>query len=94
MAVPLIPRARCYWAKQLDSVKGDFSAIIDAFGNSAEADSLFGGLSNEDTVNTLYNQMFDRDADQAGLDFYVDALESGRLSLASIALDIYNGAQG
>lgn len=38
--------------------------------------------------------MFNRDADAEGLAFYTDLLDSGAASLASIALDIANGATG
>ncbi|HKL27281.1 MAG TPA: DUF4214 domain-containing protein, partial [Desulfuromonadales bacterium] len=90
---PADPAGLKYWAERLDAEGGNLDAIIDAFGTSAEAEELFGGMTNEATVNTLYNQMFDRDADPAGLEFYVGQLESGEMTLSSIALDIYNGAQ-
>jgi hypothetical protein len=80
-----------YWAGQLASSGGDLSAIIDAFGNSAEYTQRFGSLSSEELVNNIYQQLFGRDADAAGLAFYVESLDSGERSLASIALDIAAG---
>ena len=50
--------------------------------------------TSEDLVNALYQQMFNRDGDAGGIAFYVGQLESGASSLASIALDIANGASG
>ncbi len=49
--------------------------------------------TNEELINQLYQFMFNRDAEAEGLEFYSDLLDSGEASLASIALDIANGAQ-
>jgi len=82
-----------YWANRINEEGGDLSAIIDDFGFSQEYSDRFGSLSNTDLVTNLYVQLFNRNPDQAGLDFYVDELNSGRRSLQSISLDILNGAQ-
>jgi hypothetical protein len=87
------PAGRNFWADQLDASNGDLSAIIDAFGTSPEALQRFGTLSNEAAVRTLYRDLFNREPEQDGLDFFVRELEAGRLSLQTIALDVLNGAQ-
>lgn len=84
---------RNFWSNQLEGSNGDLSAIIDAFGTSPEALQRFGTLSNEAAVRTLYRDLFNREPEQEGLDFYVGELEAGRLTLQSIALDVLNGAQ-
>lgn len=83
-----------FWANQLDSVGGNLTAIVEAFGNSAEADALFGGMTNAAMVNTIYQQLFNRDADPEGLAYYTNGLTSGRFTLSSIMLDVLNGAKG
>ncbi|MBY4676817.1 beta strand repeat-containing protein [Marinobacterium arenosum] len=90
---PADPVGLTFWTEKLDEANGDLAAIIDAFGTSAEANTLFGGQTNEQTVNTLFNQLFGRDADVEGLLFYSNALANGTLTAQSIALDILNGAQ-
>jgi hypothetical protein len=82
-----------FWADQIDTNNGDASAVINAFGTSDEFTSRFGGQDDEALINNLYQQMFNRDAEQAGVDFYTDLLASGESTLAEIALDIANGAQ-
>ena len=82
-----------YWASRLDEAGGDLSAIIDAFGTSQEYQEAFGDLSEEELVNNLFLQLFNREADEEGLAFYTTLLESGTKSLASISMDILNGAQ-
>ncbi|WP_336269473.1 beta strand repeat-containing protein [Vreelandella arctica] len=80
-----------YWAEEIDANGVD--AMVNAFGNSAEFDARFGDLTTNQLINNLYQQMFGRSAELAGLDFYAGQLASGESTLAEIALDIANGAQ-
>lgn len=88
---PADPGGLSFWTDKLAEADGDLAEIIDAFGTSKEYDSRFGELSSEELVNNIYKQLLGRDADPAGLEFYVDRLESGLYSLASIALNIADG---
>lgn len=90
---PADPVGLDFWTNKLAAANGDLSSIIDAFGNSDEANSLFGGLSHQQTVNTLFNQMFGRDADVDGLLFYANGLAAGTMTAQSIALNILDGAK-
>lgn len=90
---PADPVGLAFWCGRLDEAGGNLDAIIDAFGSSAEFIDNYGDLNSTDLVNNLFVQIFGRNADQAGRDFFVGLLDSGVQSLASIALDIANGAQ-
>ncbi|ARU55010.1 hypothetical protein OLMES_0923 [Oleiphilus messinensis] len=81
-----------FWSDQLDQ-QGSLDAIIQAFGTSDEFERNFGALDHSALVNNLYQQAFGRDADPAGLAFYVDELDNNRLTLQSVALFIVGGAQ-
>lgn len=83
-----------YWSQWLEGEDGNLRAIIEAFGNSDEYMRRYGSLSAAEAVTALYQQIFGRNPDQAGLEYYRHLLESGEKSLASIALDILYGAQG
>ncbi len=87
------PEGQQFWAEQLQSAGGDLTAIVDAFGNSAEFQAVYAGQEPEQLINNLFQQLFGRDADDEGLGFYQDLLENGGKSLASISLDILKGAQ-
>ncbi|ARU58067.1 hypothetical protein OLMES_4049 [Oleiphilus messinensis] len=87
------PAGIAYWADQLAAVNGNLSDIIEAFGTSDEFTARFGTLDNQTLVNNVYQQLFGRDADPAGLAFYVGELEAGTMSLSSIALNVSSGAQ-
>ncbi|MGT2490364.1 hypothetical protein ACU4GD_06975 [Cupriavidus basilensis] len=42
------------WSTKLDLAGGNLNAIIDAFGNSAESNALYGNQSYEAKVNAIY----------------------------------------
>jgi len=89
---PADPPGQGYWAGRVDAEGGSISAIIDAFGNSAEFNSRYGGLTYAQLVTKIYQQALARDPDQAGLDYYVGELQAGHRTLQSITLDVLNGA--
>ena len=88
------PAGVAFWAKLLEKEKGNFKQIINDFGNSPEYRDRFGHLGNTELVNNIFQQLLGRRADRGGLDFYVGKLDRGELTLASIALDVYNGVKG
>ncbi|MFM0391421.1 DUF4214 domain-containing protein [Paraburkholderia phytofirmans] len=91
---PADPAGQQYWVNQLTAANGNLNSIINAFGNSAESTALYGGSSTAAQVNAIYQTLFGRAADVTGLNFYVKGIVSGQFTLASVALNIYNGATG
>ena len=91
---PAEPGGRDYWATRLDANGGNLNAMIDAFGQSQEYVSRFGDMGDAQRIETLYEQLFGRAADEAGRDYYVGVLARGEKSLAEIALTVANAAQG
>ena len=82
-----------FWAGKLEKVNGNLMEIINEFGNSMEFTERFGDLDDEELVNNIFLQLFGRDADSGGLNFYVNALQEGRFTLASLALNVADGTQ-
>jgi hypothetical protein len=82
-----------YWADRFET-STNLDAALDAFGASDEFTDSFGSLTNEQLVENIYQQTFSRSADAEGLAFYVDLLDSGEATLASIAKQIVDGATG
>jgi len=91
---PADPAGLQYWSGQLAANGGNLTSIINAFGNSAESTALYAGASNSAKVTAIYQQLFNRAPDSAGLNFYTAELTAGRMTAASIALNVANGAQG
>ncbi len=85
------PAGLAFWATRLAEGGGDLSAIIENFGDSSEYTSRFGAFSSTELVDNIFLQILGRSADTAGLAFYVDRLDSGVSTLASIALQIADG---
>jgi len=83
-----------YWTNQMNRAGGKIEFIVDAFGNSEEFRANFAHMSRSQLVNNLYQQMFARNAEPDGLNYYVNELSSGRKTLPSIALAIMAGASG
>jgi hypothetical protein len=90
---PATPDEQGDWAKNFQT-SNDISQTLDAFGNSPEFQENYDFLSSSEQVNTLYHQIFSRDAEPAELDFYIGILEAEEASLASITKQIADDATG
>lgn len=82
-----------FWADELAAENGNLDAIIDAFGDSTEFQERFGSLDNTALVENIYQQLLGRAADPEGLTFYVGNLQNGSMTLATVALNIADGAR-
>lgn len=79
-----------FWVNRFDETN-DLTETLSAFGNSTEFLDNYGHLDNEALIHSLYQQMFNRNADSEGLAFYLDRLETGAASLATIAKQVIDG---
>lgn len=61
---------------------------------TAEYQTRFAGQSNTQIVTAIYQSLFNRAPETAGLTFFVDALNKGTLNIKNIAIAILDGAQG
>jgi hypothetical protein len=68
-------------------------ASIASLAGTAEYQTRFTGQSNTQIVNSIYQSLFGRDAEAAGLNFFVDALNKGTLNINNIAIAILDGAK-
>lgn len=74
-------------------VNAQVRTLMDNFGNSKESQDLYGG-DNVNFVSAIYRNLFNREPEQAGLDFWVGHVNAGRLTRAQAAVAIMAGAQG
>lgn len=91
---PADPDGLAFWSEQLERAGGDIGAIADVFANAEEATVRFGGDSTAERVAGVYQQLFNRAPDADGLRFWTDAVDAGHTTLADVALNILQGAQG
>jgi len=96
-----------YWDRQLGQMEappvpggllaryrasGQVRAILDAFANSEESKHLYPGTSAQ-YIEGVYRNLFNRSADEAGLVWWRNALDSGAITRSEAALMILLGAQ-
>ncbi|MDA9988800.1 DUF4214 domain-containing protein, partial [Luminiphilus sp.] len=72
----------------------ELAAISGSFSGSAEYKANFEGLTNPGIVNKLYQNIFGRQADLAGLNKFSDDLDNGVHTVESLALYLSYAAQG
>lgn len=82
-----------FWCERFIE-EGNLDSVIQDFGTAAEFTENYGGLSNDQLIDTIYRQMFGRDPDEAGKAFYSNRLSSNESSLQTITLEILNAASG
>ena len=71
----------------------DLTAIGD-LAATKEYQDRFAGQSNNQIITSIYQSLFDRNPEQAGLDFFVAALANGTFTINNIAIAILDGATG
>lgn len=91
---PADPAGLAYWSQQLAQAKGDISAIKEAFANSQEATVRFSSTTAADRITEIYQQLFNRAPDAAGLSYWADTVSKGHASMADVAIDLLQGALG
>jgi len=83
-----------WWSDEMHRKGGNIQTIISAFGQGREYTDRFGSMSNRELLNNLYQQLYGRNADPEGLDWYTEQLATRQSTLATIAIEIHDGAQG
>ncbi len=87
---PVDPGGLVFWNEQTNGGK-DLSTLIGRLTSSSEYLSRFDGQTSEQIVTSIYNSLFGRAPDAAGLAFFVQALKNG--SIETIAIQILDGAR-
>lgn len=66
-------------------------ALLNDFGKSAEYTAQFSGLTSPQIVEQIYQNMFGRSAEAAGLNFWAAKIQSGEITLAKAVWTILSG---
>ncbi len=81
-----------YWVKQ-SGLK--LSQIAESFFDQPETKLLYpSSVSTKDFVNSIYRNLFNRNSDSAGLNYWVKELDSGKVPKQSFIQTVINGAKG
>lgn len=92
---PADPEGLDYWVAEGTTTK-EFAATM---WHQYEFQNVYSDLSVRDQINQLYINLFQREGDSAGLNYWVSIINSGEMQLASIANDLiyavtYGDAEG
>lgn len=71
----------------------DIWQVARAFSASPESQALYGTVFSDSVINAIYNNLFHRDAEPAGLLYWSQQVSSGVLTPGEVALAILLGAQ-
>ena len=88
-----------YFGRPVDATGVQFFAsrsegeVAAAFDASRESQDMY-GLSLPLKINSIYHNLFNRDAEAAGLQYWNTLVATGRISAPAAALEILKGAQG
>lgn len=73
--------------------EGGYRILVDDFYRSSESRALYGGLSTQPQISRVFQFLFARNPETAGLGYWSGLVDSGRISLAEMAYTIaYNAA--
>jgi hypothetical protein len=91
------PAGISFWIKAIDA-GATLDTITDAFANDKEAKDLYpylafpGLVSSKAFVGSIYSNLFNRPADEAGLKYWSDLLDAGKVTAGDMIQAITNGA--
>ncbi len=83
-----------WWEGIVAGANGDTSMISAQFAGSDEYKATFAGKNNYDIVRTVYTNLFGREAEPAGIEYWASALDKGQVTIDAVVTAIAGGAQG
>jgi len=82
-----------WWEGIVTNAKGDTSMISAEFAASNEYKQTFAGKNNFEIVRTVYINLFGREPEKAGVDFWSNALDKRIMTIDAVVTEIAKGAQ-
>jgi hypothetical protein len=83
-----------YWANILTNAPNGYQVISSHFAESAEYQATYAGMDNRSTVNAVYQHLFGRAAETAGVDYWANLLDRHAITIDNVVTQIAAGAQG
>lgn len=88
------PEGVAFWTNQMATNPAAYQNISAAFSTSAEYRAAYANMNNRAVVTEVYDNLFGRAAEQAGIDFWADKLDRNIISIDNMVTTIAAGAQG
>jgi hypothetical protein len=90
---PADPGGLTFWAGQLQADPNAYQNIATAFSNSIEYQATYGNMANRAVVAEVYENLFGRVGEAAGIDFWTNAWNNGSINIGNVVTGIAAGAQ-
>jgi hypothetical protein len=90
---PADPQGLTYWDNVLATDPNGIQQISAAFAGSQEYKDTYAGLDNQGVVQAVYHNLFGRAAEQAGVDYWTNALNNHTMTVDNAVTAIAAGAQ-
>ena len=91
---PADPAGLQFWIDKINLSGSTVADMVQNFGDSDEYVSLYGTVNSSTVINSLYQHLFNRDAETGAVPFWSKQLEDGHFTLSNIAFTLVNSAQG
>jgi hypothetical protein len=82
-----------YWTNVVAANNGDTTAVSAAFAAEDEYQDEYEGMTNEQIVDQVYQNLFGRAAETAGKEYWADLLDAGTITIDKVVAEIAAGAQ-
>ena len=86
------PAGLRHYKKIMDQSDGNYLIVADEVWKSTEAQALYKQASLEEVVNTVFHNLFGRNALPAGIDYWVAQVRSGSISISELPRSIASNA--
>lgn len=83
-----------HWTDALDANAITLADVSDSFAASQEYRDTYAGLDNRTIVNDVYENLFGRAADEAGLNYWTNLMDRGVISIDDVVRDVSEAAVG
>lgn len=82
-----------YWLDEVNANRITLGELAQSFSQQDEFKKNYAGKDHREIVSSLYKNLFGREPDKAGLDYWVSELTNNKLQLGGVALAILQGAK-
>lgn len=91
---PADPGGLNYWLNALSYNPNALLEISRQFGLSQEYRDEYAGMTNRQIVSKVYENLFAREADEGGLNYWTDLMDRGVITIDYIVTDVSRAAAG
>ncbi|VXC58313.1 DUF4214 domain-containing protein [Massilia sp. 9I] len=90
---PADPAGLTYWANVLQTNPSGYQTMSANFSTSNEYKAVYAGMDNRAVVAEVYDNLFGRQAEAAGVNYWADLLDRNQISIDNVVTQIAAGSQ-